>query len=446
MSARILRRWTAALAVCALMLAACGTAGDDDDSSSGDTSGGGSESGELGTGVTADTIKVGFSYPDLEKLRETGIVKTDNGPYDEIIKVLVDDVNARGGVGGRKLELTSEAFDVLGAEGALATCTKFTEDEKVFAVLGGFLTDTNLCVSQQHSTILVSGYGTGFNDETVSKARAPWVTWNASDERAVEALVQLLDEQGRLDDKKIAVEGQTPGTQSLVDTTVKAIEDAGYEVADQAIIEIPASDAQAFAAQDKLLAQRFKDKGIDTLFLVGGTPTGANYDAVGWHPSIYVPQTGLVTPGAYTNPFEKFPLIAGVAASADPDAGYNTPEMQRCRDVYTKATGKEIKTMAQETADGKSSGNAAMTGACSALQIFVAAAEAAGENLNQDTWQKGLESIGEVALPAAPIASFGPDKPDAQDSFQLMQHDPNWEPSGTTEEFIPLGDPITLRS
>jgi hypothetical protein len=87
-----------------------------------------------------------------------------------------------------------------------------------------------------------------------------------------------------------------------------------------------------------------------------------------------------------------------------------------------------------------------MATACTDLQIFVAAAEAAGKNLNQQTWQKGLESIGNIALPVAPIASFGPDKPDGQDSFQLMQHDPNWKPGGTTPEFVPLGEQITMRS
>jgi ABC-type branched-subunit amino acid transport system substrate-binding protein len=443
MSQRSPWRVLATLAVVASLAGACSTSSDDSSSATTSATSDGKPTASA-RGVTVDSIKLGFSYPDLEALAKTGLLKIDNGPYDEIVKAIVDDINARGGVNGRKLDVTVAKFSVLGNAEQLAACTKFTEDEKVFAVLGGFLTDVNLCVTQQHSTPLVSGYGTGFNQAALAKARAPWVTWNASDERAVKALVKLLDKQGRLNGKTIGVEGQTPQSKSLVDQTVKALKDAGYDVADTAIIDVDASDQQAFTAQDKLLAQRFKDKGVDAFFLVGGAPTGSNYDAVDWHPSIFVPQTALITPTAFTSPFQKFPLVAGVAGSADPDAGYDTPAMKQCRAAYKKATGKDVKTPTQETADGKSSGFSAMQQTCTAFQIFVEGAKAAGSNLTAASWEKGLESLGKIVLPASPVASFAPNKPDAQDSFQLMQHDPAWTPTATTPEFKPLGEPITL--
>ena len=229
---------------------------------------------------------------------------------------------------------------------------------------------------------------------------------------------------------------------------MKTLTDAGYTVADKAIVDVPASDTQAFNAQDKVLAQRFKDEGINTVFLVDSTPTLANWDSVGWHPSTYVPQTSLVTPAGiqYADLFVKFPIVAGVAASGDPNAGYNTPIMQKCRAAYKRETGKEIQTATQEAAAGKSSGFAAMTQACSALAVFVAAATAAGTNLTPATWAKGLGSIGKIALPLAPIGSFGPNKPDAQDSFQLMKQDPTWTSKSSKQEFIALGQPITLNS
>ncbi len=454
MSVRSLWRWTAVLAVAGVLTAGCGSSSKSSSDNSSDTSAKSTESTTKGsgsaantasaTGVTADTIKIAYSYPDLEALAKTGLIKVEAGPVDQIIKVLVDDVNARGGINGRKLDLTVAKFGVLAAAEQTAACTQFTEDKKVFAVLGGFLGDNNLCVTQQHSTALVSEYGTGFNQDLLDKARAPWVTPNASDERALGALVEVLDQQGSLKGKTIGVEAQTSNAKAFVDLAVKALEDKGYKVVETAVIDAPASDAQAFNAQDKLLAQRFKDKGVDTFFLLGGAPTGANYDAVDWHPSIYVPQTGLITPGAYTNPYEKFPLIAGLSATDDPDAGYNTPEMKRCREVYKKATGIEVKTAAEETADGKSSGNSGLSQACTALQIFVAGAEAAGANLTQETWLKGLESVGKIELPSAPVASFGPNKPDGQDSFQLQKHDPAWKAGSTDPEFISIGEPITF--
>ncbi|HEY1737215.1 MAG TPA: hypothetical protein VGI86_00810, partial [Acidimicrobiia bacterium] len=185
---------------------------------------------------------------------------------------------------------------------------------------------------------------------------------------------------------------------------------------------------------------------VDTVIVVGGTVPGTNFDAVGFHPSFYLPSSILITPSAYTNPLQKFPIVAGPAPSADPNAGFNTPAMQHCRDVYKQATGITIRTPAEDSAAGKSSGAAGMLYACSSLQIFVEAARRAGRNLNNETFEKGLEAIGKIAEPLAPVASFGPNKPDGQDSFVMVKQDPTWKPGSTKPEFIPIGQPITLTS
>ena len=72
------------------------------------------------------------------------------------------------------------------------------------------------------------------------------------------------------------------------------------------------------------------------------------------------------------------------------------------------------------------------------------AAKSAGKNLNAQTWQKGLDSIGKIELANTPIASFGPNKPDGQDSFQLLKHDPTWTTTSSKPEFISIGQPISL--
>ena len=78
--------------------------------------------------------------------------------------------------------------------------------------------------------------------------------------------------------------------------------------------------------------------------------------------------------------------------------------------------------------------------------MFVAGANKAGPNLTPQTWLKGLESIGKIVLPAAPVASFAPGKPDGQDSFQLVKFNPAYTPNSNVPEFIPVGAPITLGS
>jgi hypothetical protein len=395
-------------------------------------------------GVTADAIKIGLTYPDLAALAKTGLLKVDNGDYEAIAKVLVDDINAHGGVDGRKLELSTAKYSVLTNTEQLAGCTKLTEDVGVFAILGGFLGDNNLCALQQHKTMVIYAYGAGFNQILLSKAQAPFVTFEASDERSTKALVQILDQQGSLKGKTIGVYTVTSAAKPLIDYTVKDLQDAGYTVKDTAFNDAPAGDAQAFNAQEKVIGNRFKDERIDTVFVQVTVPPGANWDAIGYHPTMYSPQSSLVTSGAFVNGYDKFPLVAGVAPSADPNLGYNTPAMQHCRAVWKQATGKDIETPVQEQKQGKSSGFAAMSTTCTVLQIFVEAAKTAGANLTYDSWQKGLESLGTIVLAAAPVASFAPNKPDGQDSFQLMKYNPAYKPNSGLVELLPVGAPITL--
>jgi hypothetical protein len=435
----------AVLAVAVLALAACTT-------SSSKASGGSGATGSSNAltasapGVTATTIKLGYSYPDLDALAKTGLIKVSRGPEEAIVKALVDDVNANGGIDGRKLEVSFAKYSVLGANDQLASCAKLTEDDKVFMILGGYIGDNNLCAIQQHKTGVIFNYGAGFNQITLQKAQAPFVTPEASDERSVKALVQILDQQGSLKGKTIGVYGTLATSKPLIDLTVQTLKDAGYQVKDTAINDAPATDALAFAAQDKVIGNRFKDEGIDTVFVQVTVPPGTNWDAVGFHPAMYSPQTSLVSSGSFTNDYGKFPLVASLSASADPNLGYDTPAMKRCRDVWKRASGQDVKTPTEESLEGKSSGFTALASICAELDIFAPAAKAAGADLTYDSFMKGLESLGKLQIAGVPAASFGPNKPDAQDSFQLVKFNPAWKPGTTTQEFLPVGPPINLTS
>jgi ABC-type branched-subunit amino acid transport system substrate-binding protein len=437
-------RVAALLVAVAMAAAGCSSSSKNSSSSGGTTAPKGLTA--SARGVTADTIKIGFSYPDLEALAKTGLIKVDSGPFGPMAQALVNDINAQGGVNGRKLQMFLGKYSVLGNDEQLATCTKFAQDDKVFAVLGGFIGDTNLCVTQQYSTTLISTYGSGFNQIALGKARAPWATPNAADERAVQALVKILAQQGKLTGKTIGVYGTLSASKPLIDLTVKDLHDAGFTVKDTAINDVSATDTLAFNAQDKVIGNRFKDEGIDTVIVQVTVPPGTNWDNIAYYPSMFSPQTSLVVSGAYTNPYNKFPIVAGLGVSADPNAGFDTPAMKHCREVWKQATGKDIKPISEEQKEGKSSGAVAMATACTALQMFVAAAKAAGPNLTPQTWQKALESLGTMQLPFAPIASFAPGKPDGQNSFELEKINPDWKQGSSEPQLLPVGQQLILNS
>jgi ABC-type branched-subunit amino acid transport system substrate-binding protein len=442
MNVRTLRLGAGAI-VLAVLGAACSTAGTSNNASTTGAPGSGATGGALtasARGVTPTSIKIGFSYIDLEALAKSGIIKIDHGPYEQIIQALVDDVNARGGINGRKLELVTAKYSPIGNDAQLAACTKLTEDDKVFAVLNGLLADNNLCITQQHSTILVSG--TGLNAAHLAAARAPWATYGASDERSIAALVKALDQNGELTGHKVGIYAAQAAYKPLIDVAKQAMQAAGHDVTDTALMDAPGADVQAATAQDKVIAARFQNEGIDTIINVGQFIPGADFDTAGYHPRMFSLVAGNVAAAAFTNPLGKFPVVGGLAGAGNPYT--DSAEFKRCRDVWKAKTGKDIKTEVQEDLDGKSSGYVAMSIACTTLQIFVAAAKAAGPDLTNESWQKGLESLGKIQLASVLDSSFGPNKHDAQDSFQLEKIDPTWKAGQGKQQFIDIGQPVTL--
>jgi ABC-type branched-subunit amino acid transport system substrate-binding protein len=444
-----LRRWSAVVILAAL-LTACTTSRGSNDTSPSSTSPSGSPS--TGTaaltasarGVTADTINVGFAYIDLETLAKAGVIKIDHGPYEQIITTLVNGVNASGGINGRKLKLYTAKYSPIGNTDQLAACTKLTEDDKVFVVLNGLLNDNNLCIVQQHQTALIGGATTALTPANLAKTRAPWASYAATSARSVDALVQLLDKNGSLKGHTIGVYAAQVANKPLLDAAVKALTDAGYKPAETALNDAPDNDTQAATVQDKAIAQRMMNAHVDTVIDAGQFIPGADFDGAGFHPSLYTLDSGNIAAAAFTNPLGKFPIVAGIAASGVAAPEFQTAAFKNCAAEWKKATGKDIQNQLQEDVAGKSSGDVAMQIACTTLQIFVAGAKAAGPNLNNETLQKGIESLGKIELANAPVASFAPNKLDGQDSFQLVKFDPTWKQGQGKSQFIPVGEPIGL--
>ena len=146
MRARSFRRAVGFTVLAVLAAAACSSSGSSKSTDTTPAAGSGSTAKLTAStrGVTADTINIGLSYPDLAALAKTGLVKIDNGDYEGMGTALVDDINKHGGVGGRQLKLFFGKYSVLDPTAQLAACSKLTQDDKVFMILGGFIGDNNL--------------------------------------------------------------------------------------------------------------------------------------------------------------------------------------------------------------------------------------------------------------------------------------------------------------
>jgi hypothetical protein len=131
---------------------------------SGATAGSGATSGVGdGPGVAATTITIGITYYQSAKDANAafGGKGLDFGDPVAGIRLLVHDINAHGGIAGRKVEPLFYAIDPQSSSPyatlAQAECTYFTEDHKVFAVIDTTpAADARACL-EKHGVADLSG-------------------------------------------------------------------------------------------------------------------------------------------------------------------------------------------------------------------------------------------------------------------------------------------------
>ena len=98
----------ALMAITGLILVAPGIA----DAAAGDQS---------GQGVTPTSIKVGITYLDAAAIKN--IVNIDPGNYQVAYTALIKQINAKGGINGRKLVPVFEPINPIGTAPAATACT-----------------------------------------------------------------------------------------------------------------------------------------------------------------------------------------------------------------------------------------------------------------------------------------------------------------------------------
>lgn len=179
-----------------------------------------------------------------------------------------------------------------GAINAEGACTRLTEDEQVFAVIGSFIgpnAEVNPCITETHGTMMIGGAPT---PERLERATAPWLTTAMSAERRLVAAVNLMHEEGLIvEPLAIGVDiAEEPVADAIV---IPELERLGYEITEKAVQDVPTGDAVAGTAVWGTFLERFNVAGINTVMFVesainfGGNTIAANgfdgSDPVGRH-------------------------------------------------------------------------------------------------------------------------------------------------------------------
>jgi hypothetical protein len=434
----------AAVALCLTGLTACATKSKTDSTSTSSASTSGSSTtntavtGPLGQGVSADAIKVGVAYVDFSALK--GVMNIDQGDFKTAYKAVIDQVNADGGINGRKLEASFAPINPLGNASADAACTKFAQDDRVFVTIGFFYGQTPACYLITHGVNMIGQPATGadLSADQQKQFKATWFSYRSTPAHSVTAVVDAFKSANAFEGERVAVvsEGLDGSTASSYVSELKA---AGVDVVDDASQSSSPTDLNAYYKEYKLIAQQFKSKGATAVFTVGAGASGGWPKYLQASKSTYLPrllaadysgvQSWQPTAGADANKILK-DSVAVAPYLSDIDA-WKDPAFQKCVGVINAANpSTKVFEPTAENLYKQPAPWASAEQACANVDLLRQILKAAGPTVNNDTFKTAGESLKNITVigsaTAGPI-TFSPERHDGVSPLVLY----TWDESAT---------------
>lgn len=420
-------RWLAPLIVGSLVVAACSSS---ESGSSPTGEDGGSGGGAVG--VSDDSITVAYLQPDLEAIAEAGFAEEIDDP-ELAIEALVSDVNERGGIGGRTLEVNTYIFDATQIPDSLiGACTQASQDDPNFVAFSfAFFGDGLACLAGDEGMPVLTASslaGTVFD-----QAEGNAFLFNNTFEEHQRALVAGLDDSGALDGLRLgAVNRDEPGAPEAMDAgLVPALEDAGLGLSESAVIT---GGAMGDSASISAAVQQFKEAGVDGVFLLANVFVSGNFmaeaDRQGYSPTYFASDQSEVTSSLILNFAPESQLAAARGVSWKRQGETVTGEAPsesdaRCREIRDRQS-------PPLAAPGSTSYDSYMQ-ICTMFTVMVQALEDAGDDPTRAGFAAAMEAIGEFDLGTGGTGSFGPDDRTAPTGVRPVEFQPGcgcWVPTG----------------
>jgi hypothetical protein len=406
-----------------------------------------------GIGVTATTISVGIPYftnGDAYNAAAGAAVK--NGDPAADWRAVIADINAHGGVAGRKLVPVYHAYDANstepGASQDQAACSDFTEDHHVFAVLGRSTDVLDACLDKAGVVHIDAGSIIGPDKRTFASLPL-YFNSTLSQERMMADEVKALNrgrwftpwdyttgQPGALPVKLGILSLDTPQWERpLQSTLLPALARAGHSVDKADVVRVHSPKSQAEIGQSVNDVQgsvlKFRADNVTHVILLdanGSLTLLFAKPAQGQH---YYPRLGinsatgaqaLADAGVIGNDQLNGAMGVGWIPRVDLPASvgpkYDSAASRYCLKVMHDRTGNDYTSTAAATAFG----------ICDMGHLLVAGVRAAGTSITNASVRRGLESLGtSFASAALPEEFYGPGRHDGtQRGFDMR-----WDTSCT---------------
>jgi Periplasmic binding protein len=360
-------------------------------------------------GVTSTKIHIGVPYVDLSSLASEG-VKLTQGSWPDAYGALIANLNAHGGIDGRKIVATYDPVNLAnGTVGVDAVCTTLTEDDSIFVAMSPY--EPN-CYLENHDTPTINATIEG----SITGPSAANFTLTPPPSAYDPLQLSVYDKLGLFKGKKVAVVGGQTADQSQVTADIATLKKLHVNVVESAVNSAPAGDQSAFIAQDQVIINRFQNAGVNEVVAVGAAGSGWAAGLAETGSSFNPPWIALVDsslsatlaggPSGQTKYLKKVTTSAATPTSLQV---YGDPLIQKCISIIKKAYPHDEIAAPSTSANDQDHSYVAPESACEDLALFADIAKAAGKDLTVASFTKAGYALRNVTLPGpgGPV-SFGP--------------------------------------
>jgi ABC-type branched-subunit amino acid transport system substrate-binding protein len=407
----------------------------------------------LGDGVTATEIKVGVALVNFGPIEQfTDTIRTE-AEQQQIYSIFINNINANGGINGRKIVPIYKFYTPLGTSQILPLCTSFAQDDNVFAVVGTFIDfsgDAQTCIAHQENRVLMT-----FNlTQAIINQSPPGLIVTAGDipERSGSILIQLLKNKGLLAGKTFAVLGDTTESSDVNGYIVPALKKAGVPMGSTAILDVGTTgDTTAGQAQLDSFIEKWKTEHVNALILSGDLASTKQFVVKVKQAfpdmALYADTQDVLDQaqqvqksGPLPNPYDGIITAGGLS----PKEYTDSENWKYCSAIYQNATGKvpENALQIKKTADGKIDDTyGTINDACQTMTMFHDIGQRVGPYLNNTNWVYTVDHFGPIVnRGSGPYSSLHTGKYSADDNWRLEQYVPTLGPEGNWNPITPLED------
>jgi Periplasmic binding protein len=406
-------------------------------------------------GVTKSAINVVFPVVNLQALASVYGFAGDV-EYTEQAKAInlyVGQINAAGGINGRKINPIISYFNPASESDMRALCKDWTQgNPAAFAVLDGvgdWTGDNELCITQEGHTPFIGQWTTVSN---WTQEGSPYLWWTGPDDASVlQAVVQWGHSAGLLGGHRkvgVIVGDRASDQLALNDYLLPDLKRIGVQPVVESIPAQPAETA-ATGSDAPLIVEKLRAAGVDSVIPL--MPFNAFLPVLSAETQQkYFPKLLL---SDYENSIESALGILPVPyeKALDGQEGVTTetlggiddsrPEAQGGYDAGVRSCWTTWHKAYPETPKGNMNDyieeQGPVQGWCQEIRLFAQAATAAGADLNRRTFVEAMSKIKNYQGGYSPILSFGPGKFSGPTEYQVVSLHNNVPPTNVCR--LPLG-------